>query len=348
MEKIGKVWTNLQVRRSNLSILGSSENDDKISSATPPQLGFRVIFHEKRKQLIVKVIGAKCLPTTFNFANILKSSGFLIKVTLFPGREKYETKIYDSAWPTINEEFTFNQMDVNALYRNKFISLTVYAVIDKSNSNEKTSNGILRQRSFIKKLFSFDDVEIREKPIQDNESRNNRLSISNARTVGTVTYNLERKNFTQEIIGGGIATPDIWRDVKEITSGVLTQSREGTKGNIELSFLYGISEDRQNDVLEVCIKKFRCNLETMRNHERLGGQLYIKITASDSDGDVIEKLKSDKFNPTISLRIEASTATLRVPVHHYNLQKMRILIRLLCKPLIGKKELLSRDRKSVV
>lgn len=47
--------------------------------------------------------------------------------------------------------------------------------------------------------------------------------MNNRRTVGAVTYNLDKKLFTQKITNGIISTPDIWRNVAEITSGFQTQ-----------------------------------------------------------------------------------------------------------------------------
>lgn len=60
-------------------------------------------------------------------------------------------------------------------------------------------------------------------------------------------------------------------------------------------------------------------------------------------------MKSDKFNPTISLKLEANTATLRANVNNYNLEQVKILIRLMSKNIMGKKVLLGKieiDSKS--
>jgi hypothetical protein len=124
--------------------------------------------------------------------------------------------------------------------------------------------------------------------------------------------------------------------------------REGKNGSVEMTLSYAISEDRRNDVVEISITKYRCGLQTMQQHEKLGGQLYIKITAFEHD-DLIQKMKSDKFDPTISLKLEANTATLRANVNNYNLEQVKILVRLICKNLLGKKVLLGKieiDRNS--
>lgn len=71
------------------------------------------------------------------------------------------------------------------------------------------------------------------------------------------------------------------------------------------------------------------------------GSLYIKITAYEFD-DLIGKLKSDRFDPTISLKIEPKTATLFTTVNRQNLERVKVIIRLMCKNLLGKKHLLGK------
>nr|CAH7721656.1 unnamed protein product [Callosobruchus chinensis] len=97
-------------------------------------------------------------------------------------------------------------------------------------------------------------------------------AVNNRRIIGTVTYNLDKKAFTQRLRSNILSTPDIWRNISEITSGFQTQPRDGVKGCVELTLQYGISEDGTNDVVEVTITKFRCSLQTMRQHEKVGGK----------------------------------------------------------------------------
>lgn len=68
--------------------------------------------------------------------------------------------------------------------------------------------------------------------------------------------------------------------------------------------------------------------------------MYIKISVSECD-EVVHKMKSDKFDPTLSLKIEENT-TLRATINNYNLKNITILIRLMCKNLLGKKHLVGR------
>lgn len=73
----------------------------------------------------------------------------------------------------------------------------------------------------------------------------------------------------------------------------------------------------------------------------LSGQLYIKIQAFESN-DIIQKKKSDRFDPTISLKLETNTATLRANVNSFMLNHVQILVRLLSKNVLGKKTLLGK------
>lgn len=65
----------------------------------------------------------------------------------------------------------------------------------------------------------------------------------------------------------------------------------------------------------------------------------MKITAYEYDV-LIAKLKSDRFDPTISLKIEPKSATLFATVNRQNLDRVKVIIRLLCKNMLGKKHLL--------
>lgn len=67
----------------------------------------------------------------------------------------------------------------------------------------------------------------------------------------------------------------------------------------------------------------------------------MKITAYEFDV-LIGKLKSDRFEPTISLKIEPKTATLFATVNRQNLRRVKVIIRLMCKSLLGKKHLLGK------
>ncbi|KAG5893682.1 hypothetical protein JTB14_021978 [Gonioctena quinquepunctata] len=319
-----------------------------------PQIGFRLSFSESAKEFRVKVIGARQLPTDYGS---VKPRGYLVKVTFYPQKDKFETKTVKDSWPTINEEFSCNfsfpVKKFDDYFKGKFVSFTVYAVLGKEEDENKAPE---KKKGVLKRYFSFADTEevlLRHGSFKRSGSQRRSSStgtgvMSNRRTVGAVTYNLDRRLFTQKLRNGTISTPDIWRNITEITSGFQSQPRDGTKGSVELTLQYGVSEDRTNDVVEVTVTKFRCSLQTMQNHEKIGGQLYIKITAFEYE-DLIQKMKSDKFEPTISLKLEPSTSTLRATVNQYNIDQVKILIRLISKNIVGKKVLLGKieiDRHS--
>ncbi|XP_044267308.1 uncharacterized protein LOC123013061 [Tribolium madens] len=304
------------------------------SDPCEPEIGFKLTFSKTSKQLKVKVLSARHLPANYG---TIKPRGYSVKITVFPEKEKYETSVVKESWPTFNEEFPFTLHSTSKYYQDyfkgKFISFTVYAVLENATETMAKKNPTSKLRRF----FSFS--EFGETP--NRFRRSFRHSLNSRRTVGAVTYNLDAKIFNHKLGDDLICTPDIWRGIKEITSGIQTEPREGKNGSVEMTLSYAISEDRKNDVVEISITKFRCSLQTMQQHEKLGGQLYIKITASEQD-DLIQKMKSDKFEPTISLKLEANTATLRATVNNDNLEQVRILVRLICKNILGKKIVLGK------
>ncbi|XP_076271439.1 uncharacterized protein LOC143203190 isoform X2 [Rhynchophorus ferrugineus] len=283
------------------------------------------------KEVVVRVIGARQLPNDYGCT---KAKGYVVKVTFFPSKEKFETKIARDTWPTINEDFTahlnYSDKFIGDMLKGAFISFTIYAILD--DPEEKKSP---KSKNKLTRLLSLEENAnfIRKHVHRSTSFRN---SMTDRRTIGAVTYNLERKNFNQNIRDYGVSTPDVWRSIKSITSGIQTQPRESQKGSVEVTLQYSVSEDGTNDVIEVSVTKFRCSVQTMQEHERIGGQLYIKISAFESN-DVIQKKKSDRFDPTISLRLQANTATLRATVNKYMLDQVKIVIRLLAKNFVGKK-----------
>lgn len=67
----------------------------------------------------------------------------------------------------------------------------------------------------------------------------------------------------------------------------------------------------------------------------------MKISAFEMD-DVIQKMKSDKFDPTISLKLEKKSAKLKVKVDEQSCTQLKILVKLMCTPLLGHKLELGR------
>lgn len=81
----------------------------------------------------------------------------MFQVTFYPHREKFETKITKSSWPTINEEFTISvpTKRIEEPLKGKFISFTVYAILGK----EEEEKPVERHRGVLKRYFSFNEVE---------------------------------------------------------------------------------------------------------------------------------------------------------------------------------------------
>ncbi|CAH0556971.1 unnamed protein product [Brassicogethes aeneus] len=341
-QKFNKLFNSLNIN--NKIGFGPSETDH-------PQIGFKVTYSENEKVLRIKVIGARKLPAVYGS---IKPKGYLVKVTVFPEKEKFETKIVVNPTPIFNEEFIF---PLTSPYtsrsdplKGKFISFTIYANLEDEQETSGTT-----PKHVLKRFFSFNEnntdlVELRKKSVRTSGRKSYRNSLNNRRTVGAVTYYLDSKVFTQNISGKEVSTPDIWRTVKDITGGTIAATRDGNKGSVEISLQYAVSEDGNNDVVEISVTKFRCSVQTMQDHEKVGGQLYIKITAFERE-DLVQKMKSDKFEPTISLKLDESTSTLRATVTQYNLNYVKILVRLISRNMVGKKEVLGKieiDKNSEV
>ncbi|XP_017778767.1 PREDICTED: uncharacterized protein LOC108564278 [Nicrophorus vespilloides] len=300
----------------------SPTSDDDLQ----PEIGFKITHNDANNELIVKVLSARNLPSSFG--NI-KPQGYLIKVKVFPGREKYETEVCKGSWPCYNKEFKF---PLNSSFSGKFLTLTAYANLTQEEKKPK----LISRASFKEHIEAFvgdkDDTQMRKSV---KRSQSNRFSLNNRRLIGAASYNLEYKNFT---LNGksGRATPDIWRKLENITSGVQTERKEGRNGSIEVTMSYSNSEDGKNDSIMVSLNKLRCSMQTMQEHEKLGGNLYIKMEVYEFDV-LIAKWKSDEFPPTISMKIESKTATMHATVNNYNLDRIKITIRLKCKNKINKK-----------
>lgn len=328
----------------NLLSLKTTNLVNNSNAAAKPQIGFKIAYNEDTKELKVKVIGARHLPPLYG--NI-RPEGYLVKVRVFPAKEKFETQLVKDSWPTFNEDFTFtlpnaSRGNFESLFTGKFVVLTVYALL----SSQQNTKGSKSKRS-LQNFFSFreNDEEKRER-----RRSSNRMSLTNRRTIGAVTYNLEYKTFTLELKNDFYGTLDIWREIQEISSGLEVESRESKKGSIEVTLVYSNSEDGNNDLFELSLSRLRCSMGTMTEHEQLKGSLYIKMTSTRQDV-LISKWKSDPFEPTISLKIESQTAVLQTFVRNNDLNDVKIVIKLKCKNLVGKKTLLGEivvDHKSKI
>lgn len=319
----------------NFNLSGGNSSDQ-----IEPEIGFKCLYCEEKKQLIVRVIGARHLPTLYGNT---RPHGYLIKVRVSPGRDKYDTEIITDSDPMFNQEFNFElQKSPNRLediFTGKFVMFTIYAILEAESERGK----LRRKESFSKQLKGLMGLNDPPEFQRDGGHRNSRhrISMNNRRTVGAVTYNLESKMFTQRMRYNCVGTPDIWREIQSISSGIKTEPKENSKGSLEMTMCYSISEDGNNEMVEVSLSRLRCSMPTMQEHEKLGGSLYIKITAYEYDV-LIASWKSDRFEPTISMKIESKTATLQAVFRNYNVSNIKIVVRLMCKNMIAKKILLGK------
>lgn len=78
-------------------------------------------------------------------------------MTVFPSKEKFETKSVKDNWPTINEEFSFSlgvsEKRTGDILKGKFVSFTIYATLEETEEEKpaKSSRGV------VKRFFSFDE-----------------------------------------------------------------------------------------------------------------------------------------------------------------------------------------------
>ncbi|KAF5273573.1 hypothetical protein FQR65_LT04571 [Abscondita terminalis] len=336
----------INIKKLKKLIPSKSSDVGNASDEVNPQVGFKIAYNDDTKQLKVRVIGARHLPSLYGNS---KPEGYLIKVRVFPAREKFETSLVGNSWPTFNEEFCFTMQNVSApnsenLFTGKFVVLTAYALL----SNQENSKKAITKKSFKNFFSSLTESEDDKK--RKRRTSSNRMSLTNRRTIGAVTYNLEYKFFTLELKNNFVGTPDIWRDLKDISSGLAVESRESKKGEVEVTLVYSNSEDGLNDLFEISLSRMRCSMSTMTDHEKLNGSLYIKMTSTRQDV-LISKWKSDPFEPTISLKIEPQTAVLQTFVKNNDLLDVKMHIKLKCKNIVGKKTLLGAiviDRNSKI
>lgn len=133
---------------------------------------------------------------------------------MFPGKQKFETCVAKESWPNFNQEFDFDlhtgRAPISEALSGKFISFTAYAILD-SPTESKTKT---LKRSF--RIFSEKKPELS----RGGTRVSRRVSVNNRRTIGVATYNLDAKSFTQQLKTDYVATPDIWRKLEQISSGI--------------------------------------------------------------------------------------------------------------------------------
>lgn len=161
---------------------------------------------------------------------------------MFPGDSKFETTLQESSWPVWNEDFKFQlkpketakksteKIDLQSQLAGHFLSLTIYAVLEspKTDSDKRKHSKTLDAKKspkvaeqeepkaksgFLEKTFSSFKATKAEAATQKS-------ILEKRRTVGAATWNFDSKLFQNDLKNGLIGTPDIWRPINAIASGL--------------------------------------------------------------------------------------------------------------------------------
>ncbi|XP_068630385.1 uncharacterized protein [Battus philenor] len=338
------------------------------SGSLEPEIGFKLALHPVNKNLYVTVIGARHLPSLFG---LNRAHGYLVKVKVFPGESKYETSLQESSWPVWNEDFKFQlkqtqtkkaseKTDLQSLLAGHFLSLTIYAILEvpKPESERRKSAKTLETKKFAnltededtKSKTGFLGKTFSSFKSTKTDAVSQKLILDKRRTVGAATWNFDSKLFQNDLKNGLIGTPDVWRPINAIASGLVASDsrRENKKGQLEVTLLYTASEDGLNDTVQLTVNRLRCSVQTMQEHEQYKAPLYLKATILEANKAECY-WKSDRFVPAISARWDPKSATVKLTVFKANLNKVSIYISLGCKTKMAKKEILGKatiDEKS--
>ncbi|CAG9785059.1 unnamed protein product [Diatraea saccharalis] len=338
------------------------------SGSLEPEIGFKLSLHPVSKNLFVTVIGARHLPSLFGLS---RAHGYLVKVKIFPGDSKYETSLQESSWPVWNEDFKFqlklkdakrpsDKVDLQSLVAGHFLSLTIYAILEPPKSetdkrkNTKTldtkKTNIVTEHEENKAKTGFLEKTFSSFKSTKSEAIAQKSILEKRRTVGAATWNFDSKLFQNDLKNGLIGTPDIWRPINAIASGLNTADsrRENKKGQLEVTLMYTSSEDGLNDTVQLTVNRLRCSVQTMQEQEQYKAPLYLKATILEANKAECY-WKSDRFAPTISARWDPKSATVKMTVFKANLRKVTVYISLGCKTKMAKKEILGKatiDEKS--
>lgn len=160
---------------------------------------------------------------------------------MFPGDSRFETTLQESSWPVWNEDFKFvlkqkdpkkstEKTDLQSSLAGHFLSLTIYAILEppKQDSDKRKNSKTLDAKKsakvaeqeepkpktgFLEKTFSsFKSTKA--------EAIAQKSILEKRRTVGAATWNFDSKLFQNDLKNGLIGTPDIWRPINAITSGI--------------------------------------------------------------------------------------------------------------------------------
>lgn len=160
---------------------------------------------------------------------------------MFPGDSKYETTLQESSWPIWNEDFKFqlkqkeikkttDKVDLQSLVAGHFLSLTIYAILEAQKQDVDRRKSAKSLDSKTSKLLSEDEKKTKpgnlfEKTFSSFKSTKSeaiaqKSTLDKRRTVGAATWNFDSKLFQNDLKNGLVGTPDIWRPINAIASGL--------------------------------------------------------------------------------------------------------------------------------
>ncbi|XP_015120237.1 uncharacterized protein LOC107043316 [Diachasma alloeum] len=340
-----------------------------------PEIGIKIVHSPGDKELRVTVVGARHLPQNFGFTRV---NSYIVRIKLFPGKDKFETTTKNESWPQWNEEFVFplrketkvrfgkSKVTEEQIDGSKLIIATLYAILedkpllasekkeaDKENAKKSqdkdlrkkdgsTSGASGSQEAKSNKLLSqfFNKSQDKEEKAAPERRR-----IDQRRTVGATTIPLDPKNFGTKPARpkhpNDVSTGELWKPLRPIASGIsgAEDRRENKKGQVELILIQEKSDkkDVSEGKLVLSLSRLRCSLQTMHEQESMKGQLYIKMSVVEG-GRVTHFWKSDRFNPTVSMKFAQDQAQV-IADNPYEgaLKDVSFVVKFVSKNKMGKK-----------
>lgn len=123
-----------------------------------------------------------------------------------------------------------DKVDLQSLLAGHFLSLTIYAILEApKQESDKRKNAKTLDSKALKSLNEEEQKSktgsLFEKTLSSFKStRTEALSqksiLEKRRTVGAATWNFDSKLFQNDLKNGVIGTPDIWRPINAIASGL--------------------------------------------------------------------------------------------------------------------------------
>lgn len=162
---------------------------------------------------------------------------------MFPGESKFETSLQESSWPVWNEDFKFQlkqkevpkksseKLDLQSQLAGHFLSLTIYAILEppKQDVDKRKNSKTLDSKKSPKATDQQEEPKAKSGFLEKTfgsfkatkaEAFAQKSILEKRRTVGAATWNFDSKLFQNDLKNGLIGTPDIWRPINAIASGL--------------------------------------------------------------------------------------------------------------------------------